>query len=104
MAKNRRLNRDDWTRLITEMDESGMTQSAWCKEHDINYRSMQTMKATLKAADEKIACQEDRSVHEKAPEGFIRVIAKITEPEVPPAGPELEFHFGTMVVTVRVEP
>ena len=103
MAKSRRRSREQWAELINEMDESGMAQSAWCKERGINYRSMQSMKATLKAADGQTSCQEDRSVPEKAPTGFIRVIAKAQEPKAEIVAPGIEFYFGAMVVTVRME-
>jgi hypothetical protein len=44
MAQGQRRTDEEWTRLSKEMRGSGQPQKAWCREHDINIRSLHNWK------------------------------------------------------------
>jgi hypothetical protein len=47
MEKNRR-SRKEWIVLLNEMSKSGLTQVEWCRQNNINYKTMRAMKDKIK--------------------------------------------------------
>jgi hypothetical protein len=69
----KRRSREEWVTLLDEMSESGLTQTEWCRQNSINYKTMRAMKDTMKKASAPDASTTDvdwlyfnRQIHQGA--------------------------------------
>jgi hypothetical protein len=100
----KRRSRDEWAALIDEMSASGLPQSTWCKQHNINYRSMRSMKDALSkaASHDKRATTGVKPAKTVAPAGFVR-LSLPKETTAPTSEPQsLKLQFGQLILTVEV--
>jgi hypothetical protein len=100
MAKSPKRTREQWSALISQMEASGLTQTTWCKQNQINYSSMMSMKATLQKAQGALG---DPSRHGlDRPTGFVIAKAVEEKPLSTNQSPSLELRFGGLIVSVRL--
>lgn len=100
----KRRSREEWITLLDEMSESGLTQTEWCRQNSINYKTMRAMKGTMKKASAPDASTTDATDKTKPglgpASGFVRVVARenVTTPKS--ASQPVELRIGPLRITI----
>ncbi|MDR1183950.1 MAG: hypothetical protein LBK67_04050 [Coriobacteriales bacterium] len=77
--QTKRHSRKEWITLLDEMSKSGLTQTQWCRQNNINYKTMRAMKDAIKKASGPDTSATDIIDKTKLRSGlapnFVRVVA-----------------------------
>ncbi|MDR1184135.1 MAG: hypothetical protein LBK67_05000 [Coriobacteriales bacterium] len=104
MGKNRRSRRE-WIVLLNEMSKSGLTQTQWCQQNNINYKTMRAMKDKIKKISASDIGATNTADKTKPPvPDFVRVVAH-KDVTVPRSGlPPVELRMGALSITIVCTP
>lgn len=100
--KTKKRSRKEWTILLDEMSKSGLTQAEWCRQNNINYKTMRAMKGAIKKAQAPNASTTDATDKTKplSTPGFVRVVTQKDDTTPKPVSQPIEVRIGTLSITI----
>lgn len=95
----RQLKREEWKSIISECRSSGMTVSAWCKEHGIVEQTYyKNLKKLREEMIESLPAPIDQDEHENKPAVFKKL--EVSSP-IPNTKAAVIIHLGCATIEVN---
>ena len=78
-----RRTREEWIALINEMNASNLTQTEWCKSHNISYGTMRSMKKKIDSGTKRTIApkKSTRKTSDSAPQ-FVQLPTLSTRDDI----------------------
>jgi hypothetical protein len=102
--ETKRRSREKWTALLDEMSKSGLTQTEWCRQNNINYKMMRSMKDKVQKTAAPLGEERDKSTKPAPASGFVRVVARKDLSASAPAQQPIELRMGALSITIAYVP
>jgi hypothetical protein len=102
----RKRSRQEWITLLDKMSKSPLTQTQWCRQRGINYKTMRAMKDKIKKASSPDASTKDTDVSTKPEPAFtfMRAVARKDAALPLPTQQPIELRVGTLIITIAIAP
>lgn len=94
-------NNDEWQKLIAECNESGKTQTEWCKTKNINLHTFRDRKSRMQQADKKMLTKTERPKVEEKVEWLPVMLEQSSEQEI--SWKELSVKIGEFTIIAETD-